>query len=254
MKEDKQVVVNAKGDKVLIGSDFHILETNTEKTFKTSNMAHFIKYLQDRGKDETIYYSLNRCISFTGTDYNRKTKPTAECSLTLSSIYNYLQNINGQKMDLIMFEKFLKTVKPYMTGSESLKLLDFVNNFQITKTKTIKKSKDNRGNFKHCFATEAGKDDYVFPEKIKVRIPVFADNTDCDYDFEFDFFFSYKEYDGEYSLYFEIQDIEFSEKVEHEQIAFISNMLNDAKLIAFFGNMEIITTDDAWKYKENSVE
>jgi hypothetical protein len=246
-----KVNVTSADGQVLLGNQILVLEDNTVSTFSTSSIDDFLK---DMEPNTIVYHTVSELEAYYDEEatYN-KAKPIAKCSIKKTGILNFLEKMNDKKMDLADFDKFLRVVRNYLTGANSLQLMDILTNFQIKKSKSISRQQDHQGNYSYCVVSEKGKDDFEFPKSISFSIPIIQ-NITTKIDLAFDFFFSWEEADGgNIVLSFRIQNIDLADIIEQNIKEIICAKLTEAKITNYFGTYAVIPQTNAWSLHRNEL-
>lgn len=236
---------------ISLGSQYIELKDETTGKFDTASLADFVAYLQDNKPKSQVFYHDLTLAAFDSVEPKITDKQIAGCSLSYSSILSVLMNANGTKMALNDFETFLRTVRNYLTGAESIKLLDILENINIQKVKTVSRQQDNQGNYAITMTSEKGKNDHRFPKAVKFEVPLLK-HSPIKSVFVFDFFFTWKDLDdGSVQMFFLLKNIDFDEQFETTIAEYISSVLSKSKLSHKQGRFTINTGTDVWKYHKN---
>lgn len=246
-----QLNIASKDGKVFLGNDYITLKDETVTTYKTSALDDFIAYL-DPVKDE-VYYSETQ---LTGIVKGKKsyvdTYAKAICSISKTPILQYLIKVNHDKMPMEKFEEFLIVTRKYLTGTESLMLLDMLNNFSCEKVKKYKRQKDHQGNYSLNVQTEAGQNDVDLPKKLRFSLPIIQ-HIDHQEEISFDFFFSWNEVDMAPKMVFQLRNIDLENMVEQAIKNTIRTALANRKIDHRYGLFEVIPQTNEWELHKNEL-
>lgn len=246
-----QLNIASKDGKVFMGNDIITLKDETVTTYKTSALDDFIAYL-DPLKDE-VYYSETELIGVTKSKKTYvDTKAKAVCAISKTPILQYLIKNNHEKMPMEKFEEFLVVARKYLTGEESLMLLDMINNFSCEKVKKYKKQKDHQGNYSLNVTTEAGQNDVDLPKKLRFSLPIIK-HIDHQEEISFDFFFSWNEIDMVPKMVFQLRNIDLENMVEQAIKSTIRTALANRKIDHRYGSFEVIPQTNSWELHKNEL-
>ena len=254
--EQKPISINVDAKdgqaKVILGNEMIPLVDKTATTFKTTALPHFIAYLiaQDSPK---IFYGVDSLSAYKSLDAKfTDTLPIATCDIKKTNIIKFLIDSNNQKMNLEQFEEFLRTTRSFLRGSDTTKLLDILDNLNICKVKTIKRQKDNSGNYSYAFSSDKGMNDYEFPKQISFKVPVIRELTN-ELELTFDFFFSYSDAHDSPILKFQIRSIDLNEIVDEFIKGAIETALLESALWCKFGSFTVTPQTDKWNHERNDL-
>jgi hypothetical protein len=248
-------ITSDKDGKVLVGNDFHVLEDQSLGIFKTEYLNHFIDYVisTKSGTLSKVYYTTEGCEAFDDIEVKKNTEPTAICRFEKTRILAYVAGIEGQKMNLGKFEEFLRTTRNYLSADSARKFIDFTDNVQISKVKTIKRQKDNQGNFAYSFTSEKGAGDFIFPKQVSFTVPLLV-GLQAMRELNFDFYFEWQEIQETPNLLFTLKNIRLNEIIEEAILEIIEEKLSAPFVYAKNGSFDIVAKTDEWKYKRNPLE
>lgn len=236
---------------ISLGSQYIELEDTTTGKFDTESLPAFISYLQDNYPKSHVFYNGLSLGAFENIAPKITDKSIASCALECSGIIKVLIGANDSKMDLNQFENFLRTARNYLTGADSIKLLDILENITIQKVKTCSRQQDNQGNYAITMTSEKGKNDHRFPKVVKFEVPLLR-HSPAKSVFVFDFFFTWNDQpDGTVKMYFLLKNIDFDEQLDSEIAEYISGVLAKSKLNNKQGSFTITTGTNIWKYHKN---
>jgi hypothetical protein len=252
---ESKINVLAKDGKVLVGSDFHTLQDFSEKKFSTSSFEDFVAYcakLESEGYKGLCLYYTSTTIAAYESDITRYSVPIATCNFSASEFVKRLKMANNASMSLEQFGTFLKEMKSCMDGN-GLAVLSTSQDFKINKVSKITRSKGRDGNINYSYTREStGKDDFMPPESITFRVPVF-EFLDDEREFSFEFEFDYKENDGVVTTMFKLTNSRFETILRDFQKEIIMKNLEPVKWPKYWGSLSIETMTDEWKFKKNQI-
>ena len=253
MENEPRLNITASGDKpILLGNHIIQLADKTASTFTTRQVEDFLAYCKEIGAAR-VFYGAVQMFAFKNLQPSfTESHPIAVCNLSKTPILKYLIEHNGTKMDLEAFEEYLRTVRRYLKGDNAVKLLNILDNVQISKVKTVSRQKDHAGNFSYQFSSESGKNDVEFPKQISLFIPIIMGSKQT-HEIALDFFFTWSEDDGVPELKFQLRDIELLEKVEEILIAEVKELISASGLWSKFGSYTVIQQTDRWSMEENQL-
>ena len=261
-------VTTADG-RVTIGGSFSELKDETKGTFNTNSVDDFISYLIGEGREGTrvfynesscvamqgtrVFYNESSCVAMLGLNVCKNSVPVATCSIQTTQILNLLKDIENESMTLADFDEFVRTVKNFLRGGDALKLLDFVDNVNLSKVKTITRQKDHQGNYNYATSSVSGNNDYQFPKTLKFSIPVIK-NLDKEMEIVFDFYFTWTEKMDGPELKFKLRNIHLDDMIEKWINGTVCELLLKNGVWAKFGSYKITQMDDSWKYFANPLQ
>lgn len=251
MNETKLSIISKDGN---IGSDVIQLTDTIRTVFTTKCIDSFKRYIYNgrviEGDNLSLYIGEGSVEAyFSNLPLDRDTKAVSKYNIKYHPIIDYLIKNNNRKLDLTGFENLLEETRNYLNGTDSIALLDILTNLQISKTKTVSRQKDQRGNFNFQFVSEAGKNDIEFPKKIGFKVPLFAIGRIVWIELEFRFIFGYSDVDEKPVLSFTLSNVSLKEEIE----TFVLNFLVDEfkECSVFIGDYSIHVSTDEWKYHKN---
>ena len=243
-------VTNKPGEKVLVGGDFHVLTDETRGVLQTNNLQDFISFVKNQVVANRVFYHNKGAQAFASLVPKFHDLPVAACVFEEPEIVKYLRSVQKNKMDTNGFDDFLRSVQKYLTGADTMKIMDFLNNVQISKVKTVQRQTDHRGNFAYSVKTEKGQGDFEFPKQIKFSIPL-VQGLKINQDIVFDFFFTWEEVDETVGFTFQIKNIDFEEIIKEAIGETVKQVLLAEGLNITYGLYEIKPMTNDWTYKSN---
>jgi len=253
MVSDKPIQINveSKNGKVFLGNDILTLKDETVTQYNTSALDDFISYLDP--KTDEVYYSENELV---GVEKGKKTfvqtNMKATCKISKTEILLFLMKYNHVKMKMADFEEFLLVARNYLTGDDSLSLLDIVNNFSVNKVKKAVRQKDQMGNYTFSVTSEAGQNDISLPKQLVFNIPI-VQHIEHKERLVFDFFFTMKENDMAMEFFFQLRNIDLVNAIENNIRSTIRKTLADKKIDHKYGTFKVIPQTDEWQIKKNEL-
>lgn len=253
MEQNSKIAVHVTtpSGKVNVGGEFIVLADETLGQYCTDSLLDFIKYIKEAAS-KAVFVCDQRVVAFESTKPKHNTEPLARCAILKTSILNFLLKQNGEKLNLGCFDDLLRITGQYIKGEESLKLLDFLNNVQIKKVKTVHRQRDDRGNFAYTVKSEGGSEDFVFPKQVTFRVPLIRHIPE-EVDLDFDFFFTWNEQEEAVAFCFRLKNINITEIVEDEIHDIISKTPDKAEIKYLLGGFAVIQKTNNWSLKEKPI-
>ncbi len=245
MHTDKLVVTGVK-EKLLIGSDFHVLQDKTGQTFRTNRVEDFIRSL-DGKKDFHVLLSPDQ-LTANPVEVDRYSVPISTCSLADSEA---LATLRGMRNQTITFQRFTELMEQLKRFGDAT-TLDFISQlraFKLKKILSIESSKETNGDFSYRMALEKGSNDFEPPSKLVFNVPVFS-SIPSPMRLEFDLHFIVDQ-ENMAKLAFLLKSYSFDDDVEKEQQGIINSMLDKVDAPKYWGAIEKSVKDDSWSYKAN---
>ncbi len=260
--------VNQEGQSIKVGNDVIELVDRSKSTFKAESIYDLKTYLGDDAitirepyqteyvpiKPEQLigFFTERRCVFYLKQGVDRYTTPVGESKIQLSNDLQLLNSMNMQTMHIDDFTLRLKKIKKRLDGA-GLLLLDSLVNLKLKKILTIDKTSDNRGNFGIAVKSEkAAKEDYEFPEKIDITVPLFASADSSKIEISFDFSFNWAMQDEKVKLECSLSNLNLSVEIGELISKEIKEVFTGYKL--YCGELNIVQQTDEWKYKKNNLE
>lgn len=261
MDSQSKVVVVAKEGVALLGNAFHVLNDFSATQFTTESIKNFLEYITKAGPDNDggpfeLYYTVKGVEAYI-TPLTRYSVLAALCTLKQSPYLNRLMEIANKDISIDQFEKLLRSMRKFLDAS-GLDLLSHVRDLSVSKITSVRRKKDNAGNFSYEVKRESGAGDFTPPDRIVFTIPLFAtiDQAQVNQGFCFDVVFSIKEPSSadkpEPVLMFKLESLNMEDEVSALKIREIQIALASVDN-KFFGSAKVLPADDGWKYKQNKV-
>ena len=253
MSENK-IVVNAAGEKILFGKNIINLEDQTSETFRTNSLFALDEYL--KGKLSTIFADGNKIEVFDTkqiTDVFYNIQPIALCDLKLSAPIQILKQNNKRPMQLQEFIDFLRSIKKY-AATDTLQLMDALNDLRIKKIIDVQHSTDNRGNFDIHIKAEKGPSDYKFPESIRFIIPLFDVQDGLQTELPFDLYFSWSMEEASAKLIFKIINYDLDVDIDTAVRKVTKDVLTNDKWKLNYGLFLINKKTNEHLFKESNIQ
>lgn len=253
MSENK-VVINASGEKILFGKNIINLEDQTSETFKTNSLLALAEYLKD--KNCTIFADGNKIEVYDTPNlqaifYNLH--PIALCDLKGSAQIQILRQSNKRPMQLQEFIDFLRSIKKY-AATDTLQLMDALNDLRIKKIIDIQHSTDNRGNFDLHIKADKGASDYKFPESISFIIPLFDIQDGLQIKLSFDLYFNWSMEEATAKLIFKLINYDFDVDVDTEVRKVTKQVLTNENWKLNYGLFVINKKTNEHLFKESNIQ
>lgn len=253
---EKKIVVNAAGEKLLLGNNIINLSDQTKGTFKTNSLMALAEYLTvldfeifANGLNIDAY--LSKDILFDALNYT--TMPHAQCVLKYSQQIELLKRINQKPHSLPEFIELMRTLKKY-SDKDALQLLDALNDLKIKKIIDIQHKTDSRGNFNVVIKADKGSSDYQFPETISFVVPLFdvRDGLEVQVDFDLTFTWSFEE--SAAKLSFKLTNYDLNADLELAVWLKCTEVLKGDNIVLNHGSYSINQQTNEYLFKESSIE
>lgn len=255
---ENKITVISKGDEVLIGGAFHVLNDASVDRFDTNHIKEFFNFVT-RGKppctDIVIFYNNDNLSAFKYGVELRGIEPFAQCALEKSTQLKTLIDINVRNIGPDKMEIFVDALKKYYDANAK-RLVDILRDQSIKKILDIKRKKDNSGNFLFSFQIQNdGLKDIEYPEKISFEVPLYKYHTET-IKVSFDVVFSYdinkKDNQVAIDLIYQLRNYSLDEEIAERQEEIIKNYIEESPCLAWRGGYRVIKKDDSWKYLPNN--
>jgi hypothetical protein len=247
----EKMIIDLKGDRLLMGADFHTLEDKTQATFKTDQIPEFVKLVRKAPSDSKILITPSALVAWPA-ETDRYTKAIASCSLSASDALKEIAAIHGQIQPLAKFTEFLEKFKRFTNTAG----LDFLGNLRHFKLKKIVKAEYNReknGDFSAMVSLEsAGNEDFDPPKTLVFEVPVFKFLPELADSIRLSFEVNFAIVQGESpALNFTLTNYAYADELLARQVEIINRHLGDLTQDKLWGSQEITQQDDSWKYEPN---
>lgn len=258
--DNKRVVVNlhqsesgkpAEGKvEVIEKKHYHILEKNVTTCFETDHMESFKSYCDKVDDNASVYYTEDSVVLHKDEPGIHDDSPVAICEIGLTNLsHDLLHCVHSRIKSSKEFETFLRKYKPYL-DTNGHDLLKMTQNFTISKTEKIEKTKDNKGNFAFAVSRKkGGKEDVEFPDRITITVPLLK-GEDVKIVVPFDFEFDYKTDENEVIMKFVLYNYELKELYDESTRAYLKEKLDSFGVPVYWGTKNVRVKDDKWKYKK----
>jgi hypothetical protein len=251
---NEKMVIDLKGDRLLMGAHFHTLEDKTQATFKTNQIPEFVKFLKDGPAEAQILNTPSRLAAWPKT-IDRYTKSLAECSLSPSEALAEIAAVHNQVQPLPKFTEFLEKFKRFTNAAG----LDFLGNLRHFKLKKIVKAEYNReknGDFSAMVSLEsAGNEDFDPPKVLVFEVPVFKYLPEMADAIRLSFEVNFGIVQGENpALNFTLTNFAYADELLARQVEIINRHLAPLSQAKLWGTQEVFQLDDSWKYEPNPLK
>ena len=252
--ETKTVVVAKDGKaEVLLGNHIIALEDNTTSKYTTNDIADFCRYVNEYGKECTIYFDNKQLLAF-DDEISYKATPKATCTLEASRQLLILGSLTTwrQQKD---FKEGMTNIKKH--GDESYNhLLSLISSLKIEKITSYESQSDNHGNVLTTLCikdSKEAKQDVSWPEFVSLTIPVFKFINDT-IDIKMEFRMNWEKVgDDKVTVHFCLYNIDLPETIEDAERAIVRKILASVpRARTMWGQLEVISKTDDWKYKINA--
>lgn len=256
MEDNAKIQVTATGEKLLVGSDYHVLMDKSYFIMEAPNPSALNTYLRTLTdglkifieKDSIEAYGIALPILET-----RFITPLAKCRVTPHPILRILKDANGRRKDVQEFNHLLDILMPYSKDS-ALELKSNIENLNMKKVLSVERQIDQAaGNFVYAVRAEkAGNQDYEFPKAVVFDVPVIAGEDELTVEIEFNFYFRWNVEAENVNLTFMIENIELDYKLDIALMdCLVKSITPGPKDLIFIGRYNKNLNDDSWKYKRN---
>lgn len=251
---DQEIKVNVLSKegavKVLTGRNFVELHEFSSAEFITTSISDFAAYVKNNlPNDWPIYVSEIGCKIYNPVDICRYTMPSASLRLSFSSyIESFRQKIN-QAIHIARFEKFLLSMLDF-ADTEAISLYDFCRNLDIKSITSIRRAVDNQGNYTFSISRNAGDDQKLpIPEEVQFLIPIFKNISSEKAPFRFRVSLDYETGKDGANVTLQLMNYTWDDDVMNTCKEVISRYLKDLPNPKYWGNRQIHTQTDEWKYE-----
>jgi len=250
---DEKLVIKTTGEKLLLGNDIIELKDQTRETFETDNPEDMKEYLLDNFSKCDIYIKGLGVDGYIIEKADYDTKPAALCRMAKHPVVELLKQYNSKQIDLADFSVLLERLKNYMT-SEALAFKDNIQDLKIKKILSLENRSDRRGNYSFTIKAESGgKEDYIFPKKIKLMVPVIKSMPGTAQEIEFDFYFQWKAEEQNIELKFTIENFEFDQIIDEDIKKILDGIFQDENIKIYHGSLSIHKQTNSWMYHKNDL-
>lgn len=232
--------------KLSIGNQVIELKDESKKVFTTDNMLAFEAFCTGRQGEVEIYYSATE-LNLVPTKAERNFKPLAKCTLKPSAFLEALSAGVNKDLSIVEFEKLLTSLRRFALGSHMI-VLSNLRAFTVAKKQTYERSVDNSGNYKLLMQRETSQGDWLPPEKMSFKVPLFAFLPE-EIEVIFDLIFTVTD-DG--APKFRLENLNYSQEILDRRVVVLDARLADKTTCPkYWGSYEFHALTDTWRYQEN---
>jgi hypothetical protein len=261
--EDQKPTINVSTikDEIRVGRGYITLQDQSEESYRTDHLDSFLAVVENL---KGSHLESGMILIYTADEvYLRSSlfheNPRVERELALLTLkespeLRLVQNINGRKLPLKEFEQVLRRLRRWM-GPSVTDLIDHIRDFRVSKVTKINRKKQKNGDYTFLVSRESnGDDDFLPPNSVPIRVPLFADQPQCTVDIEMDFEFDYDARAEEVSTSFMLECLSLDDAIRRANIEAVAGLLADTGIKAVRGHIDLQLKDDSWSYMDNGPE
>lgn len=249
---NEKMIIQAQGDKLLLGAHFHELEDKSQFTFRTAQIESFVQYLAGRPKDEFHLMIDGDKISAEPIKRDRYTEPIAICQMTETAALSALRRLASAPQELQEMVDFMEIHKRFATAA-TLEVLPALRHFKLKKVIGVEVQQERNGNY-HCAVSleNAGKDDWEPPASLAWEVPVFKHLLDQADSITLAFELNFRVTQANPpKLHFVLTNFAMDEEVLWKKKDILNRHLAALPQVKLWGDLNFSPQDDAWRYLQN---
>lgn len=234
--EQNKFVINAEGEKLLVGSDVVRLADKSSLSLVTSDFDSFISYLGvSNSGDELMLCGSESCLTLWKRNVDYFSKPVSVCNLRPDKRLSLVKSLLGANLPLDDVEDILRKLK-LNVDKGGVELRQNLENFNLNKITNVSKQKSQSGDFSYQISVQSnGKNDFVPPENLLFTVPAFENFPDFLVAFRFDLFFSFKNDGDSVNCRIKFECFDFESELMRQQKSIIKSKLENCTVPFFWG-------------------